>query len=321
MQLTERMRDIILAGAIGDSVGYLVEFNRYDAIKRIYGEPITTDNIGKGKIPISDDTQMTLFLLEYMSKVDVISEEGIRGAFNAWLKTQSGEIDTSYTLTTFDDMRHARAPGTTCLSALGRGKGIDSKGCGAVMRTAPCAFINHSDIVEFSVLQSKITHTNTSAVLPAQILTELLWMLINYGDHSIDYTINNVLMKTYYDSTEETVSVLKYAISLAKSYDPNIMTYDDIVQNIHKIGGGWTGHEALAIAVYCVLISKTERDVLKYSINHDGDSDSTGSIAMQIWAAKHGLSKEFRNFAQDRINEIDVIQYVLGLNYCNLTIQ
>lgn len=61
------------------------------------------------------------------------------------------------------------------------------------------------------------------------------------------------------------------------------------VENISKLGEGWVGEEALAIAVYAVArhIDSFE-DVLIAAVNHDGDSDSTGAIAGNIIGAIMG---------------------------------
>jgi ADP-ribosylglycohydrolase len=50
-------------------------------------------------------------------------------------------------------------------------------------------------------------------------------------------------------------------------------------ETIGRIGGGWVGEEALAIALYCALSAQGDfaRGVL-LAVNHSGDSDSTGAI-------------------------------------------
>ena len=60
---------------------------------------------------------------------------------------------------------------------------------------------------------------------------------------------------------------------------------------ISSIGQGWVAEEALAIAVYAAMRYQDdfEKAVIA-SVNHDGDSDSTGSITGNILGAKLGLS-------------------------------
>ena len=66
----DRVRGSMIGGAIGDALGYPVEFiSTYDDIQKIYGENGITQldtrqcwtNNDAGKAVISDDTQMSLF--------------------------------------------------------------------------------------------------------------------------------------------------------------------------------------------------------------------------------------------------------------------
>jgi ADP-ribosylglycohydrolase len=58
---------------------------------------------------------------------------------------------------------------------------------------------------------------------------------------------------------------------------------------INKLGGGWIAEEALAIAVYACLKGRTLEEVLLISVNHSGDSDSTGSISGNLAGAMYGV--------------------------------
>ena len=60
-------------------------------------------------------------------------------------------------------------------------------------------------------------------------------------------------------------------------------------KNIRRLGEGWTGEEAWAIAVYCVVrhVDNIEEAILA-AVNHDGDSDSTGAICGNIMGAIYG---------------------------------
>ena len=60
-------------------------------------------------------------------------------------------------------------------------------------------------------------------------------------------------------------------------------------ENISRLGEGWTGEEAWAIAVYCVVrhVDNIEEAILA-AVNHDGDSDSTGAICGNIMGAIYG---------------------------------
>lgn len=169
----DRIRGSLVGGAIGDALGYAVEFLQEDQIFRKYGcEGITEYDLVNGKALISDDTQMTLFTANGILVGDTrLSMRGIGGdpkayvsnAYLDWLKTQESDINSvnhheRYTekggyswLLDVPELYSRRAPGNTCLSALEtRAKEgyVDSfinspinrsKGCGGIMRIAPLA--------------------------------------------------------------------------------------------------------------------------------------------------------------------------------------
>ena len=63
------------------------------------------------------------------------------------------------------------------------------------------------------------------------------------------------------------------------------------VENIRRLGEGWVGEEALAIAVYAAArhIDSFEEAIIA-AVNHDGDSDSTGAVAGNIMGAIVGYN-------------------------------
>ena len=61
--------------------------------------------------------------------------------------------------------------------------------------------------------------------------------------------------------------------------------------NIHALGGGWVAEETLAIAIYCALrYSDDFSRGVAASVNHSGDSDSTGAVTGNILGAWLGRS-------------------------------
>jgi ADP-ribosyl-[dinitrogen reductase] hydrolase len=62
-------------------------------------------------------------------------------------------------------------------------------------------------------------------------------------------------------------------------------------EDVRLLGEGWVGEEALAIGLYSVLCGRTFPDVLAIAANHDGDSDSTASIAGQVYGVWQGLDE------------------------------
>src|SRR3954454_16343187 len=95
-----RVRGCLLGGALGDALGYPVEFSSLDAIRAAHGPRGVT-----GLVPdvagitgrISDDTQMTLFTVEGIRQA--VQRERLKGigggwprllrwAYARWLETQ-----------------------------------------------------------------------------------------------------------------------------------------------------------------------------------------------------------------------------------------
>ena len=59
--------------------------------------------------------------------------------------------------------------------------------------------------------------------------------------------------------------------------------------NIRSLGEGWVAEETLAIAIYCAVRYQDDfSKALCVSVNHDGDSDSTGAVTGNILGAYYG---------------------------------
>lgn len=82
--------------------------------------------------------------------------------------------------------------------------------------------------------------------------------------------------------SEETIDSLRSAEILASRKVPP-------EQAIRELGQGWVAEEALGISVYCALVARTFREGVLLAVNHDGDSDSTGSITGNLLGALYGV--------------------------------
>lgn len=72
-----------------------------------------------------------------------------------------------------------------------------------------------------------------------------------------------------------------------------ILSKDEYIADldaIRELGQGWVAEETLAIAIYCALKYGSDFDrALIASVNHSGDSDSTGAVTGNIVGAYVGL--------------------------------
>lgn len=188
------------------------------------------------------------------------------------------------------ELHQKRGPGNTCLSSLLSGKMgsitepiNNSKGCGGVMRVSPVGLVfEQQTAFELASECAALTHGHPSGYLSAGVLAYVISSLIR--GIGLEEAVNNSLqiLKTY-PGHEECTAAVQMAIDLSQ---------DDIEPSIaiSRIGEGWVGEEALAIAVYCALkFTHDFRQALVASVNHSGDSDSTGAITGNILGAYLGL--------------------------------
>lgn len=318
-----RVLGCLLGGAVGDAFGYAVEFDSLDQIRKRFGEQgLTRPVFQQGKLVVSDDTQMTLFTLEGILRCtnpegeQIASKvlEEIRNAYLDWYDTQQGVThgEPLGWLATRTALRVKRAPGNTCLSALKAGAqgGIgnkinDSKGCGGVMRTAPVGFLEGIDLFDLGARAAALTHGHVDGWAPAGVLPRIISRLIK-GENKFLAVRNGFSDAAewghvYGEAANTDRFVLAQKLAHKMRFNPH--------EAIRLLGQGWVGDEALAIAMYAFLSARDYTDVLIRAANHDGDSDSTASIAGQLWGAKHGLN----DIPHSWIRRLDVLDEILVL--------
>lgn len=118
----------LVGGAIGDALGYPIEFFDSKKIQVRYGK-VKKYIKYKGLALVSDDTQMTLFTAAGIINFDISKTDGIMYKYIYynylnWLTTQGYKNDCAPVswLMGERDLYFRRAPGNTCLSALRSGK-------------------------------------------------------------------------------------------------------------------------------------------------------------------------------------------------------
>ena len=295
--LVDRAKGCLLGGAIGDALGAPVEFMSLDDIRHKYGEDgIQELDTAYGVLgTITDDTQMTLFSAEGLIRAQVryahrgicSPETVVAYAYQRWLATQ-GELCNPFAvsevargwLCDVPELRSRRAPGMTCLSALRvwdqNEAQNSSKGCGTVMRSAPFGFVESSSDLAASC--ARITHGHIEGEASASIFAQAIRRLVL--GHSLEESLTGSF-DGYEDS--DSARLVRMAIALARSGSSPI-------DAIRELGQGWTADEALAVGVYAALQAGSNfvRGIL-FAVNHDGDSDSTGSICGSLIGAQFGM--------------------------------
>lgn len=339
--LQDRIRGSLIGGAIGDALGYPVEFiYSFGDIQQRYGERGITrldtrqhwldETEQAGKAVVSDDTQMTLFTANGLlnaKKQGISLKYGICRAYIEWYLTQIGKKSSKYKdcwISNVPELNHRRAPGNTCMSSLDdiyRGKDPmnNSKGCGGVMRIAPlslyAAVQNRMSIDEADLLAAEaaeITHQHPLGYISAALMSHVIYRLALDTEPTREglerYIMEGVATirkqyQTYHNDVERMAELAERAIYLLDNGKTDL-------ENIGHLGEGWTGEEALAIALYCTLKHfDSFEDAMIAAVNHGGDSDSTGAVTGNILGAAIGY-EAIPQYYKDDLEMHDLILHM-----------
>lgn len=340
-KLQDRIRGSLIGGAIGDALGYPVEFiYSFEEIQKRYGERGITrldthqhwlsESEQVGKAVVSDDTQMTLFTANGLLNArqqNIPFKYGICRAYLEWYLTQIGQKqrkDHECWISEVPELNERRAPGNTCMTALdaiyrGKEPQNNSKGCGGVMRIAPiplygavekCMSIEEVDLLAGEA--AEITHLHSMGFIPAALMAHVIYRL------ALDEQSSREGLKQYI--REGLVQMKK----LYPQYSDELKGFEDLieraimrsytegpdVQNIELLGGGWVGDETVAIALYCALkhFNNFEGAMIA-AVNHAGDSDSTGAVTGNILGAAIGY-EAIPQFFKDDLEMHDLILHM-----------
>lgn len=325
VNINDKIRGSLIAGAMGDALGYEVEFMRRNAILAEYGENGITKFAldGNGKARISDDTQMTLFTAAgmlmgitrgYMRGIGGRPECYVEYAYRDWYYTQQRTAPKDYHnytwLYNIHELYARRAPGITCLRACediiaNREVKNDSKGCGGIMRVAPmplllagyaCRDFCPYNIEELAVACAEVascTHKHPLGFLPAALLGIFLYKIAFLNATQVKEqiellvadcldVIDNIYKNDYQKHKKYLRELTQKALKLALS-----SVSDE--ETLAVLGEGWVAEETWAVALYCaVRYIDSPEQALIVSVNHDGDSDSTGSVTGNIIGLIYG---------------------------------
>jgi len=313
-ELQDKCRGSLVGGAVGDALGYEVEFMSLRDIRKRFGENGIADYVldRNGVAEFSDDTQMTLFTAEGLltGVADGQTDEKdilpyITKAYEYWYYTQTRPMAgmSGSWLTYIPALWSRRAPGNTCMQALHAITVPDaalvrnnSKGCGGVMRVAPVGIYSaaHQDMLD-------LEHAAFLAGYAADITHK--HPLSTYSSMALAMIVADCIARDDIDRDKFRLIVLDHVFARLGLYVGEYRYLDDLQALIEKalelavsdrtdtdaiciLGEGWVAEETLAIAVFSVMryIDDFEKCV-RCAVNHDGDSDSTGAVAGNIIGA------------------------------------
>ena len=258
MQLEDRFIGCMLGLAIGDALGFPVEFMNRNEISRAYGPGGITGFVNHKwhkTGSYSDDTQMSIavaraLLAARSEDLDDVMQH-IKHEFILWSHSEENN----------------RAPGQSCMDGCRQMEsGMHwfssgdpySKGCGAAMRVAPIGLMYSKDIprlVEVSRAVALCTHGHPTALASSIAAAAAVGFLLN--ESSADGVVTHVLNLLNQDrgipGYIEHVShdPLKEQTRLLTRL-PETLTIEPEFA-FDELGGGWVGEEAVAGALYCFL--------------------------------------------------------------------
>jgi ADP-ribosylglycohydrolase len=298
-----QVRGALYGGAFGDALGAPTEFMPYDEVIRKYGAR------GPRQLPapalVTDDTQMSLAVSDaLLSAMEVPPltpdrlEPRIRGRFLYW----------------WDSPDNDRAPGRTCMAACAAmARGLPwrqatvetSKGCGANMRVAPVGLVpglTDDQRAGAAQLQAAMTHGHPTGLAAAELTAFSVYWLSN-GLPMTDLpealrdrcaTQRTTYREDWLGDLWKRPGVADPAAFIATGWDECLAAFAGLEEALRRIGpdadpcsamgAGWVAEEALATAVYCLLLFPEDAvSAVARGAATSGDSDSiaalTGSFA------------------------------------------
>ena len=209
MRDLNKFKGCLIGGAVGDALGYAVEFMPAASIIKKYGRSgITEYELRNGVAEISDDTQMTLFTATGLLLGTTRGmTRGIMGDYADYIarsyldwyctQTESYPLTEGYHyswLVNLPQMFSRRAPGNTCLSALSQGGNgtiespiNQSRGCGGIMRVAPIGLyfcdksLDPSEVDMIAAKSAALTHGHELGYIPAAMLAHIILRITERG--------------------------------------------------------------------------------------------------------------------------------------------
>ena len=256
-----KIRGSLIGGAIGDALGYQIEFKR-----NIKDKEVTEYKNNKGII--SDDTQMTLFTANALlwretrgslRGIAMVPTRAIYESYLDWLDTQNNTNNHNSIswIKEIPELNIERSPGNTCLSSLSSGKmGTieepinNSKGCGGIMRVAPIG-LYAKDSKTAGIIgaeSSAITHGHPLGILPCYILASMLNMIV-YNNETIEVALDKSIHQYYDEFNKFNKSDVDYLLELINKAKKLAKENIPDIEAIASLGEGWVAEETFAIAI------------------------------------------------------------------------
>ncbi len=264
--VSDRLRGIAVGAAVGDALGMPLEFGLASPPEKLITSMLP------GRLPagsFTDDTEMALALAESLLAVRGLDPADLAQRFAEWYRRNPPDvgIHTSSVL-------HRICTGENWQDAA-RGvqaKEPDSAGNGSVMRCWPAAIAawqNENLILQFSRLQSQVTHTHEECCAGCAFVNDMLYHLI--------------CGKSLFDAYAAALREVELPEGLAQTVRLAPHRKREELRNT-----GWVRH-TIESALWGLLNTYSFEDALIQVINLGADADTAGAVAGALAGAAYGL--------------------------------
>lgn len=304
-----KVYDGIIGLATGDALGVPVEFKTRENIIK---SPVTTMlGYGTHYQPAgtwSDDTSMTLALLDSIARNHGIDYKDIMDKFSEWLLygeyTATGEV--------FD------VGNTTSRAIMNYGHGINPIECGgkseyengngSLMRILPVAYYirQHPNIpidrqIEIVHNISSLTHGHRISLAACGIYISIALELLS-GSMPLDTGINNGIRKAfqyYYRQGWNEISVYSRIKNLTNFA---VLSEGEINSSGYVV-------DTLEAAIWCLLTTSSYKECVLKAVNLGNDTDTIGAVASGLAGIYYGA----KNIPKDWLDKILKRKYIKSL--------
>ena len=303
----DKIKSLIFGHAIGDALGVPVEFKSRE---RLTKEPVT-EMIGYGthNVPAgtwSDDTSMTLCLLESMGRIGTVDYKDIMRNFVRWMDcgdfTATGVlfdigISTRRALMQFQPkskLIHEVEP----INCGGREE--SDNGNGSLMRISPMALYLYNksgnnltaEDLELVHNVSKLTHGHVRSQMACGIYTLIAAELMNEKELTAAVKTGIKKARDFYGARDEFANE-------TKTYN-RIWNVDGLgkLPEYHIKSTGYVV-DTLEAAVWCLLNTDNYCECVLTAVNLGDDTDTVGAITGGLAGLAYGLKNIPSNWKQE----------------------
>ncbi|MET3919824.1 ADP-ribosylglycohydrolase family protein [Arthrobacter sp. UYEF20] len=336
-----RIHGCLLGGALGDSLGYAVEFDDISAIRAKFGpEGLQDFSALDGGSHFSDDTQLTLYTVDGLLEALEWANSGVGADTNAclwlaylrWLGTQGVPVPEAAPfqpprwIDSHEVLKHRRAPGNACLSGLATGEmgtfyrpvNPESKGCGTVMRSAPFGLVPYiaaEAVYKLSADAASLTHGHPAARQSAGVFSLVIHALTagNGLREAADFALGQLdagHLRKGEEPDPDLIARLEAALHLGEARE--LLDPEELVR---ELGEGWVAEEALAVALYAVLATAPDPTEPYQSEPYQSEPDPTAAAAGRPEAHFRAAIALAVNHSGDSDSTASIAGNILGTFY------